>query len=91
MKSKIQESSGKNKNHQLTKLIKTIEKSQQLSWALLGCFEQFYHPTFCTDPTINPMMDSSCISDAEPAVAPFDRNHGHQSLTIALEICHNML
>jgi hypothetical protein len=58
MKSKIQESNGKNKNHQLTKLIKTIEESQQLSWALLGFFEQFYHPTFCTDPTINPMVDS---------------------------------
>jgi hypothetical protein len=91
MKSKIQESSCKNKNHQLTKLMKTIEESQQLSWALLGCFEQFYHPTFCTDPTINPMVDISYyISVAEPAVAPFDQSHSHQSLTIAIEICSKL-
>jgi hypothetical protein len=59
LKSKIQESSGKNKNHQLIKQFKTMEESQQLGWALFGCFEQFYHPTFGMDPTINPMVDSS--------------------------------
>jgi hypothetical protein len=88
LKSKIQESGCKNKNHQLAKLIKTMEESQQLGWALFGCFEQFYHPIFCTDPTINPMvLDSSYISVAEPAVAPFDQTHSPHSLTIAIYIC----
>jgi hypothetical protein len=68
LKSKIQESSGKNKNRQLIKLIKTMEESQQLGWVLFGCFGQVYHPTFCTDPTINPVVDSSYVSVAEPAV-----------------------
>jgi hypothetical protein len=79
LRSKIQESSGRNKDNQLIKLIKSMEESQQLGWALFGCFEQFYHPPFCTDPTINPMVDSSYISVAEPAVAPFDQTPSHHS------------
>jgi hypothetical protein len=39
-----QKSSAYTDYHAPIKIIKTMEESQQLGWALFGCFEQFCHP-----------------------------------------------
>jgi hypothetical protein len=49
---------------------------------------------FGTDPTINPILNSSYVSVAEPVVAvvaPSDQTRTHRSFTIVIESCCHTL